>query len=270
MNSAPSVFETVILGAIQGVTEFLPISSDGHLALAQRFFGHEPSLALTVLLHAGTLAATLVVLRGRVLSALRETVAAVSAPSTLRASQGGRDAVAVVVATVPTGIVGLTLKPSVERWSDSPTIIGLCLLGTAAAVLLASRAPDEKRSEPTLGAAALVGIAQGLAVLPGLSRSACTIAALLWAGVSRPRAFELSFLLSLPAVAGALLLEGRKAFTADADAASLAIGTLVSFGFGVVALVALRRVLAAGRFGYFAVYLVPLALACLAWGHAAP
>ncbi len=121
-----------------------------------------------------------------------------------------------------------------------------------------------------MGAAALVGVAQGLAALPGLSRSACTIAALLWVGVSRPRAFELSFLLSLPAVAGALLLEGRKAFVGVADPANLLVGTLVSFAFGVVALLALQRILAAGRFSFFAAYLVPLALACLAWGYAAP
>ncbi len=270
MQSGPSLVETVVLGAIQGITEFLPISSDGHLALAQRFFGHEPSLALTVLLHAGTLAATLIVLRDRVFSAVREAFAALSAPSTLQASQGGRDAVAVLIATIPTGIVGLALKHSVEAWSDSPTIIGLCLLGTTAAVLLASRAPEGRRTEPTLGAAALIGVAQGLAALPGLSRSACTIAALLWAGVARPRAFELSFLLSLPAVAGALLLEGRKAFGGGSDPVNLLVGTLVSFAFGVVALLALRRILSAGRFAFFAVYLVPLALACLAWGHAAP
>ena len=270
MHLGPTLFETVVLGIIQGITEFLPISSDGHLALAQRFFGHEPSLALTVLLHAGTLAATIVVLRERVMAGLREAFAALSAPSTLQASQGGRDAVAIIVATIPTGIVGLSLKHSVEAWSDSPTIIGVCLLGTAAAVIIGSRAPVGKRTEPTLSAAALVGVAQGLAALPGLSRSACTIAALLWAGVGRQRAFELSFLLSLPAVAGALLLEGRKAFSEGTDPLALVAGTLVSFAFGVVALLALKRILASGRLAVFAVYLVPLALACLAWGHAAP
>lgn len=270
MQANPSLLEIIVLGVIQGITEFLPISSDGHLAIAQRLFGHEPSLPVTVILHAGTLAATLVVLRERVLSALREAFASLSAPSTLTASQGGRDAVAVVVATIPTGIVGLGLKHSVEAWSDSPTIIGLCLFGTTAAVLLASRAPEGKRTEPTLPAGVLIGLAQGLAVLPGLSRSACTIAALLCAGVARHRAFELSFLLSLPAVFGALLLEGRKAFTGGADPLTLVLGMLVSFAFGVVALLALRKLLVSGRLAFFAIYLVPLALACLAWGHASP
>lgn len=262
--------EAAVLGVVQGITEFLPISSDGHLALAQMLFGTEPDLATEVVLHAGTLAATFLVLREKVLRAIVEGLRLLVPRSGAAATAGGQDALATIVATIPTGIVGLLLKERVERWSSSPTIVGLCLLLSAAAVASTRWAPRGERDVPTLLGAVIVGIAQGTAVLPGLSRSATTIASLLWLGVRAPRAFELSFLMSLPAVAGAVLLEGRHGFHGGDPATTLLAGTAIAFVVGVGALHLLRRVLVHGKLALFAVYLVPLALATLAWGWARP
>jgi undecaprenyl-diphosphatase len=263
--------EAVLLGVVQGITEFLPISSDGHLALAQMFLGHDADLALTVLLHAGTWGATLLILRKRVWCALEEGLRGIGRPSLWRETPGGRDAVVVVLATIPTAIVGFTLRAPVRAWSSSPTIIGACLHLSAVAVASTRFAPPRPEHDvPTHWGAVIVGLAQGAAVLPGLSRSAMTLSALLWLGVRAERSFELSFLMSLPAIAGALLLEGGHAFHAGADPAPLIVATLVSFIVGAFALLALRRILVLGKLSLFALYLVPLAIATLAWGYARP
>jgi undecaprenyl-diphosphatase len=262
--------QALVLGVIQGITEFLPISSDGHLALAQLLFTGQADLATTVLLHAGTLTATVLVLRKRVWAALAEGLRGALHPALLSETQGGRDAVVVALATVPTGIIGLTLKSSVEAWSSSPAIIGACLLGSAVAVGSARWAPRGDRDTPSYAGAILIGIAQGSAVLPGLSRSAMTIATLLWLGVRPERSFELSFLMSLPAIAGALLLETRHAFHGGSDPAVLAAATFVAFVVGVGALHVLRAVLAKRAIYLFAAYLVPLGIATLAWAYARP
>jgi undecaprenyl-diphosphatase len=282
--------EALVLGAIQGATEFLPISSDGHVALAQMLFGDgreasagEVDLALTVLLHAGTLGATLVVLRKRVMCALEEGLRGLARPSLWRETRGGRDAVAVLVATIPTVIIGLALRPSVKAWSGSPAVIGGCMLISAAAVAstavtsepeaprdtLRDARADTPGDPPGLWGSLLVGLAQGLAVLPGLSRSAMALTALLWLGVRRERAFELAFMMSIPAVLGAIVLEGRFAFHGT-DAAALILGTAVAFALGTAFLRAMRRIVIGGKLALFAFYLVPLAIATLAWGYARP
>jgi len=265
------IVEAIVLGVVQGITEFLPVSSDGHLALVQLLFGGQADLATTVVLHAGTFAATLLVLRKRVVAAVHEGVRGLVRPSLMRDTPGGRDAFVVIVASVPTALIGLTLKKSVEEWSSSPVIVGVCLLLSAVAVASTRWSPVGRELTPSALGSVLVGLAQGSAVLPGLSRSAMTIASLLWLGVRADRAFELSFLMSLPAVFGAILLEGRHGLGSQTGGVfALLTGTVVAFGVGIVALLALRRVLVGGKLALFAAYLVPLAVATIAWGYARP
>jgi undecaprenyl-diphosphatase len=262
--------DAIVLGIVQGVTEFLPISSDGHLALAELLFDLEGGLTFNVMLHAGTLIATLLVLRRDVSRAITAGAPALVRPSRFRESSGGRDALVVILASLPTAVIGLLLRDPVEQWTKSPVAIGLGFLGTTAMLLIAQFAPRGEREQPTVAGSLLLGVAQGLAVLPGLSRSGSTIAVLLRLGVRPERAFALSFMISLPAVFGAILLESRHAVTEAFPVAPAITGAVVALVIGIGALAVLRRVVVGGRFGWFALWVGPLALATLAMGRAWP
>jgi undecaprenyl-diphosphatase len=179
-------------------------------------------------------------------------------------SDQGRLAVAIVVATIPTGIIGILLEHRVEDWAHQRWIVGACLLGTAAAVWSTRRGGGTEEI-PSLRTALLIGIAQGLAVLPGLSRSGSTIALAMALGLSGPAAFRYSFLLSLPAVGGALLLELRKPGVFDELGLTVWLGAAVSLVVGIAALLTLRALIGRGKFWAFALYLVPVGLALIAW-----
>jgi undecaprenyl-diphosphatase len=265
------VLEAVVLGAIQGFTEFLPISSDGHLALTEMLFDFSGGgLTLTVMLHAGTFAATLLMLWSRVRPALFDGLAAIAKPSLFSTLPGARDALVVILASIPTAIIGLALRHSVERWTESPLAVGLGFLATSVVLILAGFTKGGGDEHPSIVGALLIGVAQGFAVLPGLSRSASTITLALFLGVRRERAFELSMLMSLPAVLGATLLEAPAAFADRSMLLPALIGALVAFAVGLLALNVLRRIVVAGRFSWFAVWVVPVAMATLAMSQAWP
>jgi undecaprenyl-diphosphatase len=268
------VTEWVILclyGLVQGLTEFLPISSDGHLAIAAMFWGDVVALPLgtVVLLHLGTLIATFAVLRDDALATLRASFRALKAPRTLGKTPEGRTALTVLLASIPTALVGLALHDVVEPLARRPFVVGACLLMTAAFVGSTRWTSERARlDEPSLdlGPALVLGLAQGLAVLPGLSRSGTTIAVAMLLGLRPEAAFRLSFLLSLPAVLGAVLLELRHPEVwSDAGPPGIS-GALVALAVGVVALVWLRRWLAQGRFAVFAIYCAVLGLALVGFG----
>jgi undecaprenyl-diphosphatase len=260
-----------LLGALQGLTEFLPVSSSGHLSLASIVLGIEGGgLTLNVMLHAGTLVATLLVLWQRVLPALRDGVLGLANPKRFITTNGGRDALVVILASIPTALIGLSLRHSVEQFTRSPTALGVgFLISTALLVSTRWATPGEAPSLAPWGAI-LVGVVQGLSVMPGVSRSGATIAAALWMGVRRDRAFELSMLMSLPAVLGAVLLEAPKVTTEPAAAGVALLGSVVALVTGVIALVLLRRIVTQGRFAWFALWVGPLAVATLAMAKAWP
>ena len=259
------VVSAAILGALQGLTEFLPVSSSGHVAIGALLFGLEdPPLTLSVALHAGTLLATVLVFRRDLRCLLADAFAGLRRPKELLASPSGRTLAAVVVATLPTVAIALALRDRVEAWGQRPWIVGLCLLASAAAVLT-TRYGHPTRDELSLPQALVVGVAQGLAVLPGLSRSGSTIAAAMLLGMRGPAAFRFSFLLSLPAVAGAVLLEIAHPDALNGLPTALWIGGAFAALVGLGALLALRNVVIQGRLWAFALYLVPVGLGLLAW-----
>lgn len=266
MRDPIDVATAAFLGALQGVTEFLPVSSDGHIAIGALLVGiPDMSLSMVVLLHAGTLVATFLVLREDVTQLAVETVRGLKSPSEFLRTEQGRIVAGVVLASIPTAIIGLLLEDHVEAWSHVPWIVGVCLLGSALALALTRRARGEAKTLSP-GAYFLIGIAQGLAVLPGLSRSGSTIALGMLLGLRGPDAFRFSFLLSLPAVLGAVLLKvvGEPRAVAELGTAGL-VGGAVAMVVGLGALVLLRRIVMQGRFWAFALYLVPLGLALIAW-----
>lgn len=260
------------LGMLQGVTEFLPISSDGHLALAQAWLGSvEAPLLFTVVVHLGTLVSIAIVMRER----LAALVAAGLAWLARRApGRGDGDDLRwiwlIVVASVPTAVIGLALRDLVEVLTARPAWVGAGLLGTAVALYVSHRLGSGSRGRHDLGwrDAFLIGLAQGFAVLPGLSRSGTTITTGLARRVRGDVAVDFSVLISVPAVLGANLLEFMEvdASTLAAQATPLVVGFLAAAVTGVLALRALRWVVVKGRLLPFALYCVLVGVGAILLG----
>lgn len=242
-----TVAQAAALGALQGATEFLPVSSSGHLVVAQHALGfRQPEVLFDVVLHGGTLAA-LLAYYGRDL---------------LRLSR--RWWADLAVATVVTAAIALPAKNLIEGLFARPDWVGAAFLATGA-LLFATRRADGARADLGPGAAALVGVAQAVAVAPGISRSGATLAAALLLGVRREAAARFAFLLAIPAIAGALVIEGKHAPRGSAGAATFAVGAVAAALVGYAGLRAAVSVVAGGRVHRFAYYLWPLGLAVLLW-----
>lgn len=265
------MIESLLLGILQGISEFLPISSSGHLALAGMLFGiKDAGLTLNVLLHVGTLIATAIVLRHRLADAIKSGVRSLLKPSLFRTSPGGQDALFVIVASIPTAIIGFSLRDTVDAWTHSPMIVGLGFLATSFLLVSTKFARLGKIEHPSVGAALLLGIAQGIAVAPGVSRSGITIAVALFLGVQRGRAFELSMLMSVPAVLGAALLELPGSLAQMQGLGAALMGAIAACVVGVGAMLILRRMVVSGSFPWFAVWVFPLSVATLMMSQAWP
>lgn len=266
--------EAALLGIIHGATEFLPLSSGGHLALAAILWKLTGSPLLGWALRAATLLAILIVLWPEFLRAASEGVTALVRPSRFRSTPGGRDALTVLLASLPTAALDAFFRAELGRASASPLAVGLGFLGTAAALVLAHFAGRGERDQPTPRGALLLGVVQGLAGLPGLSRSGSTIAVALLLGVRPARAFELSMLVSLPALVFGLALDAlplRDAISPfPGDLSSVLVGGLAALATGVLGLHALRAVVVRRRIAWFAFWVGPLAIATLALGIAWP
>lgn len=254
-----TLVQSLVLGALQGFTEFLPVSSSGHLALAQRLFGlSDPPIAFDVFLHFATMLATLLYFMGDILSLLKEWLLGFVGRDR-RKSEGWRYGWAVIAGTLVTALLGLPLEGAATRAFAVPWAVACGLVVTASLLGFASRIPVSDK-QVSLGTGILVGLAQGIAVMPGISRSGSTIVAALMAGVRREEAFRFSFLLSLPAIMGATLLEGLKAlregvFLPD----GWAYGCALAFLCGLVSLHFMRKVVVFGKWKYFSLYCLVVA-----------
>lgn len=248
-------------GILQGLTEYLPVSSSGHLTLFQYMSGFSgPALSFDLLLHLATLIVTVVYFSRDIISLLSQFCSGFVSQRG-RQTEGWRYGWAVIAGTVITGILGLSLKGFVEQ-GTSLTVLGLCWLVTAALCELAVFLP-EKNGLVTLKIGLIVGLVQGIAVLPGISRSGSTIVCALLLGLSRKEAFRFSFLLSLPAIAGAALLELKDVVSGTALPQGAWFGFILAFVFGFIALILLRQMVAKGRWTGFAVYCAGLGIATL-------
>jgi undecaprenyl-diphosphatase len=250
----------LLLGTLQGVTEFLPISSSGHLAIAERLLGlHEGDLALVILVHAGTLLAVALVFRAQlaelVKGALQIPRHLGQAPSNW--PPAARAAALVAIATVPGVLAGYFLEDAIEASFDRMDQVGWQFIATGI-LLAATRWVRPGSRDVSWTDALVIGVAQAVSILPAISRSGATIAAALFLGVSRPKAGEFSFVISVPIILGAVLLELPK-ITGGAFAGQLgplAAAFVSSFAAGWISLVWLMGVIRAGRFHRFAPYCV--------------
>jgi undecaprenyl-diphosphatase len=236
----------LLLGVLQGLTEFLPVSSSGHLALAQMLIPgfSQPGLFFDLALHGGTLISVLALEWDRLREAWRQGYV-------------GRLGLLLVLGTGATALLAFPLRRWAEEAFHRPGWIGVGFLLTR-----------EGEGLPSPWQAVLVGLVQGVAVFPGLSRSGSTVAAALLSGMNRRWAADFSFLLSLPAIGGALLVEGvqQRAALAREGAAFWGVaflGALAAAASGLLALRLVRRLVHQGRLAIFALYLVPLGLLVL-------
>ncbi len=248
--------KALLLGLVQGLTEFLPVSSSGHLALAAHYLGITDSqLGLTLWLHGATLLAVVWVYRAEL----------------WRMARGDRALILLVLAGfLPTAVIGLLVRPYVHEAFESTAVVGTCFLVTAAALALGEwtlARCTSPRPQMSLRTAFLVGLAQSLALLPGISRSGITIAAALLLGTARPVAAYYSFLVAIPVIGGAFVFELPQ-FYAHSTAAlrplPLAVGFLAAFLSGFWALRWLLRLVPARSLLPFAVYCALVGTATLA------
>ncbi len=252
------------VGLVQGVTEFLPVSSSGHLVLAQRMIGlNPPGVLLEAMLHVGTLGAILIVFR----KDLRELLNAVCGRG---AVEQRKDVGLLLMGTVPVVAAGLLLRRFVEGSFASLWTVGLGLLGTSLALSLGHWARRSAgRSQVSVRDAVTVGVAQAVALFPGVSRSGVTLSAGMTGGLSSHASARFSFLLAIPALAGAGALQLAEALrgTELVHWPGVALGTATAFVSGWLALRALLYLLRRGRFWVFAVYcaIVGLASIFVAW-----
>jgi len=248
--------QATILGIVQGLTEFLPVSSSGHLALATYHLGWGEGLPLWVgvATNTGTLLAVLVYLRRDVASAVFGFLRGLTSAAA-RQEDGWRLALLVIVASLPTIAIGLTLRPVFDQLGQALPV-SLALIVTGVMLWTAPRS-GPKASIGTLRFrdALLAGVAQGLAVIPGISRSGATITMLLWRGASADVAPRLSFLMYLAVSFGVALLEADSVLGQNVDWTALAAMTIASFVVGYAALMVLFALLRRGRFRVFAPYL---------------
>jgi undecaprenyl-diphosphatase len=243
--------QAITLGFIQGVTEWLPISSTGHLRIAEQFLGLTLPLLFDVTLHVGTLIIILLFFRKDIKLVL---VALVKGDFK---SENGKLIPLIIVGTVPTAVIGVVFSSTIETvFSSFLPIAGAFI--TCGVVLYASKTGLEQKVNITYLAALAIGTAQGVALIPGLSRSGLTIATALMLGVKREKAFKFSFLLSVPAVIGALGLtfyEQQAMLTlVGVGLTEILVGIAVSLVVSYFALKLLWKALAGKKFYWFAFY----------------
>jgi len=275
------ILKTLILGIIQGLTEFLPVSSSGHLIIAETFMGQgSEDMLLEVILHVATGIAVLFVFRKDIVNIIRGCFSRDSVERKDSLSYSGW----VILATLPAAFVGILFKKQVDALFDTSNgnttaaYIASCMLFVTAALLIFSSrckngtdtnaintdSPDVNRAVGiniggmTTVRALLIGITQAIAIMPGISRSGSTIAVALMLSVSREEAGRFSFMLALPAIFGAALLDARKMLKEDSLQSvltpDLAVGFIASLVVGVVALKFLLTFIKKGKLHYFGYY----------------
>lgn len=246
------------LGLVQGLTEFLPVSSSGHLVLAQEYLGvRAPGIVLEVALHLATALAILLYFRRRLVDIFRGAAG--------ERGRGGRFLALIAVASVPAAAVGLLLEDQVAAIFERPRLVGAALLFTAAALFLSTVIRRGRLRAADLGfaGAIAIGLAQALAIAPGVSRSGMTIVAGLLVGLAGEEAATFSFLLSVPAVGGAALLEARKIESFPGNWPALALAFAVAFLAGLAAIYVVLATVRGRRFTWFGVYCAAVGIAAL-------
>jgi undecaprenyl-diphosphatase len=262
-----SALEAIVLGVVQGLTEFLPISSTAHLRIVPAFVGwDDPGAAFTAVVQLGTMAAVLLYFRRDLWGITREFLLGLRRPEH-RSTLDFRMGVLIIIGTIPIGIFGLIFKDQIESGARDLYVIGVAMIVLGLALLWAEEVSTRTRELDSLTTrdGVLIGVAQACALVPGVSRSGSTITAGLFLGFNRPAAARYSFLLSVPAVVLSGLFELRKIGEGNgAGAVPTAIATLIAFIVGYASIAFLLRYLASHSTLVFVVYRVAVGALVLA------
>ena len=246
------MIKTIILGIVQGLTEFLPVSSSGHLAILEHLFGISEPLSLAVFLHFGTLIAVIVFFFKQISELIKGIC------------KGNRESVAyclkIFLGTIPILVAGLLFRSMVTHAFADMTTVSI-LLGITGTIVLLTGLIREAQRRIGFPAALLIGIGQMFALLPGISRSGMTISAGIFSGIEPERAFRFSFLLSLPAVLGANIYELRNVRVVS-NIPELFVGMIFSFLAGMLALKILRSMVYK-KFHLFGLYCLVISIVML-------
>jgi undecaprenyl-diphosphatase len=272
MKHGQRMWGVAVLGLIQGLTEFLPVSSSGHLVVGQSVFGLAPaSLLLDVVLHLGTLIPILWLYRLDIQKMVASVPRLLRPQESWSADPSLRLLLGVIVGSIPTALIGLFGRDAFSVLFGSPVAVSCAFIVTGG-ILLAGR--RWSRSEVTAGSgggqvtpwrAAIIGVAQGMAITPGISRSGTTISVGLIVGLERQLAARLSFVMSIPAILGAALLELREAGLANQEPLVLLMGASVAALSGYIALRWVLRAVRRGELHWFSWYLWPLGISLLVY-----
>ncbi len=283
-----SLLQSILMGLIQGLTEFLPVSSSGHLAMFKILFhvDTDTGLLFDILLHVGTLVAVCVVYFRDLIRLIREFFAiladcvynGVILISRLRHCDGSyrrivrnsyrKFVVLLVVSTIPTAIIGYMAADLVEAASEVLIVPGICLIITAVLLLISDFVPEGGKlpKQTTYTNAFIIGICQGIATLPGISRSGTTITACVLCGLDRRYAVKYSFLLSIPAILGAMVFELDdlgSAVVSGAEIGNYIVGMVVAAVVGYICIKTMLVVVRKKKFKFFAVYCLIVGLLCI-------
>lgn len=252
-----SWFEALLLGLLQGFTEYLPISSSGHLTIGSALFNieGEENMAFTVLVHVATVFSTLVILWKEIVWIFKDLFK-------LKMNDGTRYALNILVSMIPIGIVGVFFKDQVEAiFGSGLIVVGCCLLFTATLLAFSYYAKPRQKERISIKDAFVIGIGQALAVLPGLSRSGTTIATGLLLGNKKENLAQFSFLMVIPPILGEALLdcidmitEGTAAVMGNISPTALIVGFFSAFAAGCIACKWMINIVRKGKLIYFAIY----------------
>lgn len=249
-------FQAIFLAFVQGLTEFLPLSSSGHLVLFQKLFGLEPPILFDILVHVGTL--------GAVFLFFRQELKSLTMAFFKKEKEAIKLVSFVVLGTLPAALVGFWLKSFLEVVFNSLRLLGFTYLFTSLFLFSTKLVKEKKKSLKSLTwfDAGLIGLFQALALLPGVSRSGVTVSAALWRKAKPQTAFRFSFYLAIPAVLGALVLELPALFNSSAAFWQQGIlGMFIAGGVGFVSLKLLDLVMKGWRFWLFGFYCLFLGIA---------
>lgn len=259
-----SWLESLLMGLLQGLTEYLPISSSGHLAIASALFGidGEENLSFTVLVHVATVLSTLVILWKEIVWILKDLFTKQSWSSYSGLNTGTKYAINIIISMIPVGIVGLFFKDKIEEiFGSGLTIVGIMLLLTAALLTFSYYAKPRQKENISGWHAFWIGCAQAAAVMPGLSRSGSTIATGLLLGNRKESLAQFSFLMVIPPVLGEALLDAKDLLGSGAAAQTngistgiLLIGFIAAFVAGCAACKWMISIVRKGKLIWFAVY----------------